>query len=127
MVDPTVDFDDLVWIKNRWPGKIVVKCLLTLDDTRRCGDLGVDGVRLSSHGGRQLDRAPVPFGLLPTVVREVGADTEVMIDTGITSGGGAGVNRANAILSEEIVRAMKLLGVRSLSELTPDHVTQLRR
>ena len=154
MFDPTVDFDDLVWIKNQWPGKVVVKGLQTLDDTKRCVDFGVDGVLLSSHGGRQLDRAPVPFELLPTVVREVGADTEVMIDTGIMSGadivaavalgarftlvgraylyglmagGRAGVDRAIAILSEEIVRTMKLLGVRSLSELTPDHVTQLRR
>ena len=116
MFDPTVDFDDLVWIKNWWPGQVVVQCLQTLDDARRCVDLGVDGVLLSSHGGRQLDRAPVPSELLPTVGREVGADTEVMIDTGIMSGGRAGVDRAIAILSEDFVRTMKLLGVRSLSD-----------
>ena len=127
MYDPTVDFDDLVWRKNRWPGQVVVKCLQTLDDARRCVDLGFDGALLSSHEGRQLDRAPVPFELLPTVVREVGADTEVMIDTGPMAGGRAGVDRAMSILSEDFVRTMKLLGVRSLSELTPDLVTQLRR
>lgn len=60
-------------------GRVVV-------DTRRCVDPGVDGVLLSSHGGSQLGRAPVPFELLPNVVLEVGADTEVMIDTGIMSG-----------------------------------------
>jgi L-lactate dehydrogenase (cytochrome) len=154
MFDPTVDFDDLVWIKDRWPGKVVVKGVQTLADAKRCADLGVDGVLLSNHGGRQLDRAPVPFHLLPTVVREIGDDVEVMIDTGIMSGadivaavamgatftlvgraylyglmagGRAGVDRAIEILSDEIVRTMKLLGVRSLEELEPSHVTQLSR
>lgn len=154
MFDPTVDFDDLVWIKDQWPGKVVVKGVQTLEDARRCVELGVDGVLLSNHGGRQLDRAPVPFHLLPTVVSELGDDTEVMIDTGIMSGadivasialgakftligraylyglmagGRDGVDRAIAILSDEIVRTMKLLGVRSLDELEPRHVTQLHR
>lgn len=154
MFDPTVDFDDLVWIKDQWPGTVVVKGVQTVDDARRCVELGVDGVLLSNHGGRQLDRAPVPFELLPTVVRELGDDTEVMIDTGIMSGadivaavalgarftlvgraylyglmagGRAGVDRAIEILSDEVVRTMKLLGVRSLADLEPGHVTQLRR
>jgi L-lactate dehydrogenase (cytochrome) len=154
MFDPTVDFDDLVWIKDQWPGKVVVKGIQTLDDAKRCVDLGVDGVLLSNHGGRQLDRAPVPFHLLPTVVRELGDDTEIMIDTGVMSGadivaaialgarftligraylyglmagGRRGVDRAIEILSDEVTRTMKLLGVRSLDELAPGHVTQLRR
>ncbi len=153
MFDPTVDFDDLVWITDRWPGKVVVKGVQTLADAKRCADLGVDGVLLSNHGGRQLDRAPVPFHLLPTVAREIGDDVEVMIDTGIMSGadivasialgarftlvgraylyglmagGRAGVDRAIEILSDEVVRTMKLLGVRSIAELEPSHVTQLR-
>ncbi|MEZ5244591.1 MAG: alpha-hydroxy acid oxidase [Acidimicrobiales bacterium] len=154
MFDPTVDFDDLVWIKDQWPGRVVVKGVQTLADAKKCVDLGVDGVLLSNHGGRQLDRAPVPFHLLPAVVRELGTDTEVMIDTGIMSGadivaavalgarftlvgraylyglmagGRAGVDRAIAILADEITRTMKLLGVRTLDELEPAHVTQLRR
>lgn len=154
MFDPTVDFDDLVWIKDQWPGKVVAKGVQTLDDARRCVELGVDGVLLSNHGGRQLDRAPIPFHLLPTVVRELGADTEVMIDTGIMSGadvvaslalgarftlvgraylyglmagGRAGVDRAIEILSSEVIRTMKLLGVGSIEELEPSHVTQLTR
>ncbi len=112
-------------------------------------DLGVDGIVLSNHGGRQLDRAPVPFHLLPTVVKEVGSDTEMHIDTGIMSGadivaavalgarftligraylyglmagGRAGVDRAIEILSDEIVRTMQLLGVaRSTSSNRPRH------
>ena len=154
MFDPTVDFDDLLWIKDQWPGKVVVKGIQTLDDARRCVELGVDGVLLSNHGGRQLDRAPVPFHLLPTVARELGDDTEVMVDTGIMSGadivasialgarftlvgraylyglmagGRRGVDRAIEILADEVTRTMKLLGVRSLDELEPGHVTQLRR
>jgi len=154
MFDPTVDFEDLSWITSQWPGKVVVKGIQTLDDAKRCADLGVDGVLLSNHGGRQLDRAPVPFHLLPIVVREIGNDTEVMIDTGIMSGadivaaiaigarftlvgraylyglmagGRAGVDRAIEILSDEIVRTMKLLGVRSIVELNVGHITQLHR
>jgi L-lactate dehydrogenase (cytochrome) len=153
MFDPTVGFDDLAWIKDRWPGKVVVKGVQTLADAKRCAGLCVDGVLLSNHGGRQLDRAPVPFHLLPTVAREIGDEVEVMIDTGIMSGadivasialgarftlvgraylyglmagGRAGVDRAIEILSDEVVRTMKLLGVRSITELEPSHVTQLR-
>jgi L-lactate dehydrogenase (cytochrome) len=154
MFDPTVDITDLAWIKNQWPGKIVVKGVQTLADAKSLVDLGVDGIILSNHGGRQLDRAPIPFHLLPTVVREVGAHTEVHLDTGIMSGadivasvalgarftligraylyglmagGEAGVDRAIWILSEQIARTMRLLGVTSLEELEPGHVTQLTR
>ena len=154
MFDPTVTFEDLAWIKAQWPGKIVVKGIQTLADARRVVDIGVDGIVLSNHGGRQLDRAPVPFHLLPDVVAEVGKDTEVMLDTGIMSGadivaaialgarftligraylyglmagGEAGVDRAIAILSEQVARTMRLLGVTCLEELTPAHVTQLVR
>ena len=152
MFDPTVDFDDLEWIRDRWPGPVVVKGVQTLDDARRCADHGADGIVLSNHGGRQLDRAPVPFHLLPEVVREVGDNTEVMLDTGIMSGadivaavalgarftlvgrawlyglmagGRAGVDRAIAILTDEIERTMRLLGVRELAELEPRHVSRV--
>ena len=86
MFDPTVTFDDLAWIKSQWPNKLVVKGIQTLEDAKSVVDLGVDGIVLSNHGGRQLDRAPVPFHLLPTVAREVGGDTEIVLDTGIMSG-----------------------------------------
>jgi L-lactate dehydrogenase (cytochrome) len=154
MFDPTLDEEDLAWVRQQWPGKLVVKGIQTLDDARRVASLGVDAITLSNHGGRQLDRAPVPFHVLPDVVREVGGDVEVHLDTGIMNGadvvasvalgahftlvgraylyglmagGRAGVDRAIAILAEEITRTMKLLGARSIDELEPAHVTQLER
>ena len=60
MFDPSLTFDDLAWIKAQWPGKLVVKGIQTLDDARAVVERGVDGIVLSNHGGRQLDRAPVP-------------------------------------------------------------------
>jgi len=154
MFDPTVTFDDLAWIKQQWPGKLVVKGVQNVDDAKRLADMGVDGITLSNHGGRQLDRAPIPFHLLPDVVREVGKDTEVHLDTGIMSGadivasialgakftligraylyglmagGREGVDRTIEILADQIARTMRLLGVKSLDELEPRHVTQLER
>lgn len=152
--DPTISFSDLDVIRGLWPGKIVIKGVQNLNDARKLASLGVDGIVLSNHGGRQLDRAPVPFHLLPEVVREIASDVDIAIDTGIMSGadivasialgarftlvgraylyglmagGRAGVDRAIQILREEIERTMKLLGVASLAELEPAHVTQLRR
>lgn len=154
MFDPTVTYEDLEWIRDQWPGKVVVKGVQSLADAKRLASMGVDGITLSNHGGRQLDRAPVPFHLLPEVVKEVGADTEVHLDTGIMSGadvvaavalgarftmvgraylyglmagGEAGVDRMIQILSEQIERTMRLLGVATLDELEPGHVTQLQR
>ncbi|MBB2989685.1 L-lactate dehydrogenase (cytochrome) [Mycolicibacterium iranicum] len=154
MFDPTVTFDDLAWIKSQWPGKLVVKGIQTVEDAIAVADLGVDGIVLSNHGGRQLDRAPIPFHLLPDVAAAVGDRTEIILDTGIMSGadivasvalgarftligraylyglmagGEAGVDRAITILTEQITRTMRLLGVASLDELTPGHVTQFER
>ena len=153
-MDPSINYEDLKIIRERWPGKIVIKGVQNLEDSKKLADLGVDGILLSNHGGRQLDRAPVPFHLLPEVVREVGMDTEVMVDTGIMngadivasmalgakftligraylyglmSGGRRGVDRTIEILSDEVRRTMKLLQVHNIAELEPKHVTQLRR
>ncbi|BAJ74966.1 L-lactate dehydrogenase [Microbacterium testaceum StLB037] len=153
-MDPTISYDDLDIIRGMWPGKLVVKGVQNVQDAARLVDLGVDGIVLSNHGGRQLDRAPIPFRLLPHVVREVGKDATVMVDTGIMNGadivasialgakftligraylyglmagGREGVDRTIAILRSEIERTMTLLGVSSLAELEPRHVTQLTR
>ncbi|MEC3915886.1 alpha-hydroxy acid oxidase [Nocardia sp. CDC160] len=154
MFDPTLDFDDLAWVRAQWPGRVLVKGVQTVDDAKRLAGLGVDGIVLSNHGGRQLDRAPVPLHLLPRVVREVGDDLEIHLDTGIThgadiaaalalgarftligraylyglmAGGEAGVDRAIEILRTQLVRTMKLLGVGSVEELEPRHVRLLER
>ncbi|WP_243073997.1 alpha-hydroxy acid oxidase [Microbacterium sp. SS28] len=153
-MDPTISYEDLAVIREIWPGKIVIKGVQNVEDSKRLIDLGVDGIILSNHGGRQLDRAPIPFHLLPNVVREVGKDATIMIDTGIMNGadivasialgakftligraylyglmagGREGVDRTIAILRSEIERTMQLLGVASLEELEPGHVTQLTR
>jgi L-lactate dehydrogenase (cytochrome) len=153
-MDPTISFEDLKVIRELWPGKLAIKGVQSVEDAKRFADFGVDGIVLSNHGGRQLDRAPIPFHLLPDVVREVGRDTDVMVDTGIMNGadivacialgakftlvgraylyglmagGRAGVDRTIQILTDQIVRTMKLLGAHSLEELTPRHVTQLER
>jgi L-lactate dehydrogenase (cytochrome) len=155
MFDPTVTFDDLAWIRDQWPGAISVKGVQSAADAARLAELGVDAVVLSNHGGRQLDRAPVPFHLLPSVVSAVqGSGMEVHLDTGIMSGqdivaalahgahftligraylyglmagGRDGVDRTIAILQGQIERTMRLLGVATLDELQPEHVTQLVR
>ena len=85
-MDPTISLEDLDIIREIWPGKIMVKGVQTVEDAKILAGKGVDGVVLSNHGGRQLDRAPIPFHLLPHVVREVGSDMEVHLDTGIMSG-----------------------------------------
>ncbi len=153
-MDPSISFADLDIIRSMWPGKIVVKGVQNVEDSRKLVDLGVDGIVLSNHGGRQLDRAPIPFHLLPKVVEAVGDRTEVAIDTGIMNGadivaayalgakfaligraylyglmagGRAGVDRTIQILGDQIVRTMKLLEVPTLADLTPAHVTQLQR
>lgn len=153
-MDPTISDEDLRIIREMWPGKIVIKGVQNVPDAVRLVDKGVDGILLSNHGGRQLDRAPIPFHLLPKVVREVGKDATIMVDTGIMNGadivaatalgakfsligraylyglmagGRRGVDRTIEILSDEIVRTMKLLGVSSIEELEPRHVTQLTR
>ncbi|MGO1912364.1 MAG: alpha-hydroxy acid oxidase [Corynebacterium sp.] len=153
-MDPTINYKDLEIIREMWPGKISVKGVQNVEDAKTLADLGVDSVVLSNHGGRQLDRAPVPFQLLPEVVREVGGDMEILVDTGIMNGadivaamalgadftlvgraylyglmagGREGVDRTISILRSQIERTMKLLQVTSLEELGPQHVTQLSR
>ena len=154
MFDPTVTFEDLKWIREQWKGKLVVKGIQNVEDAKQAVKAGADAVVLSNHGGRQLDRAPVPFHLVPETVRAIGKDAEVHVDTGIMhgsdiiaaiakgakftligraylyglmSGGREGVDRALNILQADMVRTMKLLGVRSLAELEPGHVKILQR
>lgn len=149
--DPGLNYRDLEWLRANWHGNLLVKGVQTVADAQRAMDHGADGVVLSNHGGRQLDRAPLPFHLLPEVRKALGPEATVMMDTGIMSGGdivaaiasGAdfvligraylyglmaggerGVNRALAILQSEITRTMKLLGVSTVAELNPDHLNQ---
>ena len=150
LFDPSMTIADLEWLRSFWPGPLIIKGIQTVDDARRVVDAGANAIVLSNHGGRQLDRAPIPLRLLPDVVDVVGDRTEVWVDTGVMTGadivaatalgarttlvgraylyglmagGEAGVDRAAEILTREIRRTMQLLGVSSVSELKPSHVT----
>ena len=149
MFDPTVTFEDLKWIRNQWDGNLLVKGIQNVDDAVLAQKAGADAISLSNHGGRQLDRAPVPYLLIPEVRQAVGKEFEIHADTGIMhgadvvaciaaganftwigraylyglmAGGKEGVDRSLEILRTQIVRTMKLLGVCSLEELNPSHV-----
>lgn len=149
MFDPAVTWQDLAWLRDAWPGPLVVKGIVTVDDARAAVDCGAEGVVVSNHGGRQLDRAPTPLEQLPHIVDAVGDRAEVYLDGGIMTGadvvsavalgaraclvgraylyglmagGRRGVQRAADLLGEEIARTLRLLGVSRVSELTPDRV-----
>ncbi|CAH0326661.1 alpha-hydroxy acid oxidase [Microbacterium sp. Bi128] len=156
MFDPTLTFADLDWLRETWKGKLVVKGIQTVEDARKVVDHGADGIVLSNHGGRQLDRAPIPFHLLPEVSAALKADhsdAAIILDTGIMNGadiiaalalgadftligraylyglmagGRAGVDRALQILEKDMERTMALLGVSRVADLTPEHVRILR-
>jgi L-lactate dehydrogenase (cytochrome) len=148
--DPTLSLRDLEWLRGVWSGALVVKGVQSAADAVRVADAGADAVWLSNHGGRQLDRAPVPLELVPEVVDALDGRAEVFVDSGITSGadvvaavalgataamvgraylyglmagGQAGVARAVQILAEEVRRTLQLLGVTGTDELRREHVS----
>ena len=147
--DPTLSWADIEWIREVWSGPLLVKGIQTPSDAQRALDAGCDGVYLSNHGGRQLDRAPVPLAELPGIREVLGPDVPIIVDSGITSGvdvlgalalgadftmigraylyglmagGQRGVERVLDILRAELQVGMQLLGVRSVDELGPQHV-----
>jgi isopentenyl diphosphate isomerase/L-lactate dehydrogenase-like FMN-dependent dehydrogenase len=154
MFDPTMTFEDLTWIREQWDGTLTIKGIQNLEDAKKAASHGADAIILSNHGGRQLDRAPVPLHLLADIKKEFKKDFEIHIDTGIMhgadvlaaialgaqftyvgraylyglmAGGQLGVERALEIMQGQMIRNMKLLGVRSLEELSSKHVRLLNR
>ncbi len=150
MFDPTVTFDDIEWLRAAWPGPLVIKGILTPADALAAVQHGADAIVVSSHGGRQLDRVAGTLELLLPIVDAVGDRADVLLDTGIMHGGdvvaalalGAkgclvgrawlyglmaggerGVSRAITILTDEITRTLKLLGVTRAAELNRSHVS----
>ena len=144
-----VSWDDLRWIRRAWAGPIVVKGVHIAEDARRAVAEGADAIVVSNHGGRQLDGVRSTIETLPEIVAAVGSRTEVLLDGGIRRGsdivkalclgaravligrayayglgaaGGAGVTRAIDILRADVIRTMKLLGCRSVSELGREYV-----
>ena len=84
--DPSVTWDDIAWVRSHWPGKLVVKGVLDVEDARRAVDAGVDGIVVSNHGGRQLDAVPSTAQVLPEIADAVGDETEILADGGVRTG-----------------------------------------
>lgn len=148
--DSNLSLDSLDWIREQWKGRLLVKGILSADGAAAAVEHGVDGVVLSNHGGRQLDRTPAPITLVPQVRKALGDRVPILVDSGIRNGqdiaaaralgadaalvgraylygimagGQDGVARAYEILSTEYRRAMQLLGVRRSVDLAARHVS----
>ena len=149
LASATVTWNDLRWIRQIWPGPIVVKGILTAEDARRAVDEGAAAVVVSNHGGRQLDCVSASLRALPEVVSAVGHQTEVLMDGGIRRGseivkalclgaravlvgrayayglaaaGEAGVTRALEILRDDVERTLRLLGCEAVAQLNSSYV-----
>jgi (S)-mandelate dehydrogenase len=146
MFRATITWDDVAWIRNFWPRKLLIKGVLSVSDAQRAADLGCDGIFLSNHGGRQLDSCVAPIEVLPEIAAAVGNRMSIIIDSGfrrgtdivkalalgahavgigrptlygLTAAGEPGVDRALQILTSETDRVLGQLGCRSVAELGP--------
>lgn len=144
MFDPSATLAEIEWLKDQWPGKLIVKGIQHPDDAASVVGAGADVIVISNHGGRQLDRAIVPLDAVDEVRAQVGNDVEIIVDGGISSGsdiaaalclgadsvligraylyglmagGERGVDRVFELLREELESTMKLLGVTSIDGL----------
>ena len=142
--DPSITWQDVAAIRDLWPGPLLLKGVIGPEDARRAVDAGVDGLHLSNHGGRQLDRAVTPVETVAAVRRAVGEQTFLLVDSGVRHGsdvataialgadgaavgrpylyglmaaGERGVDHALALLTTELRRTMQLLGVASVPVL----------
>ncbi|MEQ9005972.1 MAG: alpha-hydroxy acid oxidase [Pseudomonadales bacterium] len=143
-LDPTLSWDDVAWVKERWGGKLVLKGIMEPVDARLAADSGADALVVSNHGGRQLDGAPSTIDALPAIVDAVGDRIEVWMDGGIRSGqdvfkalamgargtmigraflyglgamGEAGVTRCLEIIARELDLTMAFCGLRDIREV----------
>ncbi|OGA11491.1 MAG: alpha-hydroxy-acid oxidizing enzyme [Betaproteobacteria bacterium RIFCSPHIGHO2_12_FULL_69_13] len=145
-MDASLDWEAVKRLRELWPGKLLLKGVERTDDAERAAIVGCDGVVVSNHGGRQLDGAAPTLEALPAIARAVGGRLTVLLDGGVRrgvdilkaralgaqavlvgratlfgamAGGEAGAKRALEILQDELVRAMRLCGVRSVAEIGP--------
>lgn len=147
--DPTLNWSDVKWIKERFGGPVIVKGVLDPEDAQAAVDNGADAIVVSNHGGRQLDGAPSTIRVLPEIVDRVGHKTEVYLDSGIRSGqdvvkalaygakatfigrpmlyglgagGEAGVTRVLEIIRKELDTTMALCGERDILNVGPHNI-----
>ena len=151
LLAPDVTWDDIKWLRQEWPRKLLLKGVLNVSDAQRAADLGCDGIVVSNHGGRQLDGCVSPIEVLPEIARAVGDRLVVIVDSGfrrgtdvvkaialgaqavmvgaatlygLAAGGEEGVRHALGILSREVDRVLGQLGCTSLAELGPHVLVQ---
>jgi L-lactate dehydrogenase (cytochrome) len=144
--DPTLSWNDVAWVKERWGGKLILKGILDVEDAKLAAATGADAIVVSNHGGRQLDGTVSSVRALPEIVQAVGGRMEVLVDGGIQSGqdvlkslalgargtmigkafawglgamGEAGVTRALEIIQKELDVTMALCGLKDVKEATP--------
>src|SRR5689334_11856539 len=144
LFNPAASWDDIAMLRDRWPGKLMLKGPISPSDARRAVSLGVDGLQLSNHGGRQLDRAIAPVDLIASVREAVGPEVSLVVDSGVRhgsdiavalalgadacsigraylyglmAGGELGIDKAIDILTDQFRRTLHLLGMRSAAEL----------
>jgi L-lactate dehydrogenase (cytochrome) len=149
--DPALNWKDVEWIRSLWPGKLILKGILDVEDAKLAALMGASALVVSNHGGRQLDGAPSSISALPKIVDAVGDRIELMFDGGIRSGqdvlralalgarscllgrayvyglgagGEAGVSRAIEIVRDELDVSMALCGITSLQEISPQVIAQ---
>ena len=146
--DTSLSWKDLDWIRKIWPGKLILKGILDVEDAEEAAKVGAQAIVVSNHGGRQLDGAPSSIEVLPEIVDAIGSKMEIMFDGGIRSGqdvmralalgakscmigrayayglgagGQAGVEKAIDIIRKELLTTMGLCGVNTIAEID-DHV-----
>ncbi|HEX3937788.1 MAG TPA: alpha-hydroxy acid oxidase [Xanthobacteraceae bacterium] len=151
--DASLNWKDVEWVKSLWPGKLILKGILDVEDARIAAKAGAAALVVSNHGGRQLDGAPSSISALPAIADAVGSDIEVMFDGGIRSGqdlmralalgaracmsgrayiyglgagGQAGVARAIEIIRNELDITMALTGINSITEIDRRVIAQMR-
>jgi isopentenyl diphosphate isomerase/L-lactate dehydrogenase-like FMN-dependent dehydrogenase len=142
-----VSYQDIDRLRDLWPGTLIIKGIMRADDAERCVEHGADGIIVSNHGGRNMDSAPSPLDVLPSIVAAVGERTNVIVDSGVrrgsdivkclalgaklvltgratlygvSAGGCKGATKALGFLEDELRRTMSYIGARSLAEITGD-------
>jgi L-lactate dehydrogenase (cytochrome) len=149
--DPTLNWKDVEWVRSVWPGKLILKGILDVEDAKTASKTGASALVVSNHGGRQLDGAPSSISALPRIADAVGGDIEVMFDGGIRSGqdvvralalgarscmvgrsyiyglgayGEAGVTKAIEVLGKELDVTMALCGVKNVRDIDRKVIAQ---